>query len=112
MAKYHRKITGMAAGFEKKLMAYSWPGNIRELQHVMERAVILSTGNLIREDAFDGSPRSMQTSVSLNSFQIEEMEKQLVLKMMKKYNGNITDASRELGITRQALYRRIAKYGV
>ena len=112
MAKYHRKITGMAAGFKKKLMAYSWPGNIRELQHVMERAVILSTGNLIREDAFDGSPRSMQTSVSLNSFQIEEMEKQLVLKMMKKYNGNITDASRELGITRQALYRRIAKYGV
>ncbi len=112
MAKYQRKLTGMASGFEKKLMAYSWPGNIRELQHAMERAVILSTGNMIREDAFEGSPRSMQTSVPLNSFQIEEMEKQLVQKMLKKYNGNITDAAKELGITRQALYRRIAKYGM
>ena len=69
-------------------MAYSWPGNIRELQHVMERAVILSTGNLIREDAFDGSPRSMQTSVSLNSFQIEEMEKQLVQKNSEIWGMN------------------------
>jgi len=112
MAKYQRKLTGMASGFEKKLMAYSWPGNIRELQHAMERAVILSTGNMIREDTFEESPRWMQTSVPLNSFQIEEMEKQLVQKMLKKYNGNITDAAKELGITRQALYRRIAKYGM
>ncbi len=112
MSKYNRKLTGMASGFEKKLMAYSWPGNIRELQHAMERAVILSTGNMIREDAFDGSSRSSSTTVSLNSFQIEEMEKQLVIKMLKKYNGNITEAAKELGITRQALYRRIEKYGM
>lgn len=112
MSKYNRKLTGMASGFEKKLMAYSWPGNIRELQHAMERAVILSTGNIIREDAFDGSSRSSPTTVLLNSFQIEEMEKQLVIKMLKKYNGNITEAAKELGITRQALYRRIEKYGM
>ena len=111
-AKYNRKLAGMAAGFEKKLMAYSWPGNIRELQHVMERAVILSTGNMIREDAFEGTPRTTSTAITFNSFQIEEMEKQLVMKMLKKYNGNITDAAKELGITRQALYRRIEKYGV
>jgi two-component system response regulator HydG len=48
----------------------------------------------------------------LNSYQIEEMEKQLVIKMLKKYNGSITDAAKELGITRQALYRRIEKYGI
>jgi two-component system response regulator HydG len=112
VAKYNRKISGMAAGFEKTLLAYSWPGNIRELQHAMERAVILSTGSIIREDAFDGSSRPSSNAVSVNSFQLEEMEKQLVLKILKKYNGSITDAAKELGITRQALYRRIEKYGI
>ncbi len=110
--RYNRKLTGMASGFEKKLMAYSWPGNIRELQHAIERAVILSTGSMIREDAFEGTSRLTPSSISFQSFQIEEMEKQLVIKMLKKYNGNITEAAKELGITRQALYRRIEKYGM
>ncbi|MBL0027369.1 MAG: sigma-54-dependent Fis family transcriptional regulator [Saprospiraceae bacterium] len=110
--RYNRKLTGMASGFEKKLIAYSWPGNIRELQHAMERAVILSTGNMIREDAFEGTSRSTSSFIAMNSFQIEEMEKQLVMKILKKYSGNITEAARELGITRQALYRRIEKYGM
>ena len=110
--RYNRKLTGMASGFEKKLIAYSWPGNIRELQHAMERAVILSTGNMIREDAFEGTSRSTSSFIAMNSFQIEEMEKQLVMKILKKYSGNITEAARDLGITRQALYRRIEKYGM
>ncbi|MBK8053197.1 MAG: sigma-54-dependent Fis family transcriptional regulator [Saprospiraceae bacterium] len=112
-ARYNRKITGMAAAFEKKLLTHTWPGNVRELQHAIERAVILTTGNIIREDAFEGQTRtSSSSSVMLNSYQIEEMEKQLVIKMLKKYNGSITDAAKELGITRQALYRRIEKYGI
>lgn len=111
--RYNRKITAMAAAFEKKLMVHSWPGNIRELQHAIERAVILTTGNIIREDAFEGQSRSTSgNAMTLNSYQIEEMEKQLVIKMLKKYNGSITDAAKELGITRQALYRRIEKYGI
>lgn len=111
--RYNRKITAMAAAFEKKLMVHSWPGNIRELQHAIERAVILTTGNIIREDAFESQSRSTSgNAMTLNSYQIEEMEKQLVIKMLKKYNGSITDAAKELGITRQALYRRIEKYGI
>ncbi|CAG0905612.1 unnamed protein product, partial [Darwinula stevensoni] len=79
----------MAAAFEKKLLTHTWPGNIREIQHAIERAVILTSGNIIREDAFEGQNRtSSSSSVTLNSYQIEEMEKQLVIKMMKKYNGN------------------------
>ena len=96
-----------------KRQTHTWPGNIREIQHAIERAVILTSGNIIREDAFEGQNRtSSSSSVTLNSYQIEEMEKQLVIKMMKKYNGSITDAAKELGITRQALYRRIEKYGI
>ncbi len=110
--KYNRKLYGMSAGFEKKLLAYHWPGNVRELQHAIERAVILSSSQTLREDVFEASPMRAENALPLNSFQIEEMEKQLVLKMLKKYNGNITEASKELGISRQALYRRIEKYGV
>lgn len=110
--RYNRKITGMAAALEKKLLSHTWPGNIRELQHAIERAVILTSGSMIREDALDGSSRNMSNALTVNSFQIEEMEKQLVMKMLKKYNGSITDAAKELGITRQALYRRIEKYGM
>jgi DNA-binding NtrC family response regulator len=111
--RYNRKITSVSLGFEKKLMSHTWPGNIRELQHAIERAVILTNGNTIKEDAFEGQNRSIDaSSIALNSFQIEDMEKQLVIKMLKKYNGNITDAAKELGITRQALYRRIEKYHI
>lgn len=110
--KYNRKLSGISSGFGKKLMAYQWPGNIRELQHVIERAVILSSGNAIKEDAFVGNQRPTLSTVTMSSFQIEEMEKQMVVKVLKKYNGNITEAAKELGITRQALYRRIEKYGM
>ncbi len=109
-AKYNRKLNGMSAGLEKKLLAYNWPGNIRELQHVIERAVILSTSNSLKEDAFEFTHSSKENAIHLPTFQIEEMEKQMIIKILKKYGGNITEASKELGITRQALYRRIEKY--
>ena len=109
--RYHRKINGMSAAFEKKLLSHHWPGNIRELQHAIERAVILTSGHVIRDDAFEPHQRNFDNTLQANSFQIEDMEKQLVMKMLKKYNGSITDAAKELGITRQSLYRRMAKYG-
>jgi DNA-binding NtrC family response regulator len=109
--RYHRKINGMSAAFEKKLQSHHWPGNIRELQHAIERAVILTSGHVIRDDAFEPHQRNFDNTLQANSFQIEDMEKQLVMKMLKKYNGSITDAAKELGITRQSLYRRMAKYG-
>jgi two-component system, NtrC family, response regulator HydG len=110
--KYRRNISGMSAGFEKKLLAHPWPGNVRELQHVIERAVILSSSLVLREDGFEASPMRTADALALQSFQIEEMEKQLVLKMLNKHHGNITEAAKELGISRQALYRRIEKYGI
>lgn len=110
--KYNRKLTGLTSGLEKRLLAYHWPGNIRELQHVIERAVILSSGTMLREEAFDTFQAQREASIELSSYQIEEMEKQMIIKMLKKYNGNITEAAKELGITRQALYRRIEKYGI
>ncbi|MFB0947940.1 MAG: sigma-54 dependent transcriptional regulator [Spirosomataceae bacterium] len=110
--KYNRKITGISAALAKKLMHYPWPGNVRELQHAIERAVIMTQNtSLIPEDFFIGNNQQQSTTFE-ETFQLEEMEKQLVIKTMKKFSGNITEAAKEMGISRQALYRRIEKYGL
>jgi DNA-binding NtrC family response regulator len=110
--KYNRKITGISAALAKKLMHYPWPGNVRELQHAIERAVIMTQNtSLMPEDFFIGNNQQQSTTFE-ETFQLEEMEKQLVIKTMKKFSGNITEAAKEMGISRQALYRRIEKYGL
>lgn len=110
--KYNRKITGVSAALAKKMMHYPWPGNVRELQHAIERAVIMTQNtSLMPEDFFIGNNQQQSTTFE-ETFQLEEMEKQLVIKTMKKFSGNITEAAKEMGISRQALYRRIEKYGL
>jgi len=91
-----------------KLLRYSWPGNIRELQHTIEKAVILSESNIIKpEDLYlrTGSPVNFNSSVST----LEEMEKQMIQLALEKNNGNFTAAADQLGITRQTLYNRIKR---
>ncbi len=110
--KYQRKLQGMSSAFEKKLMTYHWPGNIRELQHAIERAVILSTGQTLKDDALDSLSLRQDLNTLQSTFQIEEMEKDLIIKALTKNNGNITDAAKTLGLSRQALYRRIEKFNL
>lgn len=95
-----------------KLKRYHWPGNIRELQHAIERAIILADGNKLTPDDF-----LLQTSKSISSndddiLDISEMEKRLILKALDKHNGNVTRAAKDLGLDRLALYRRLQKYGL
>ena len=89
-------------------MKHHWPGNIRELKNVLERAVILSENDQIelRHLAFSKRPPEQRENLNLDN-----NEKQLILKALDKTNGNITHAARELGINRNALYRRLDKYG-
>lgn len=107
--KYDRKITAISAACLKELRRYSWPGNIRELQHAVERAVILSAGEVLRpEDFFFDSPEN--NPVGNPSMNLEETEKQLIVRALQKFHGNITEAANELGLTRASLYRRLEKY--
>jgi two-component system, NtrC family, response regulator HydG len=106
--KYGKQIKSLSAAFEKKLMLHHWPGNVRELQHVIERAVIFTQGTVVKEEVIHFQSHAIAEVP--NSFQLEEMEKSQITKALKKHNGNISDASQELGISRQALYRRIEKY--
>ncbi len=110
--KYNRKIKGISVPLQKKLMAYHWPGNVRELQHVIERAVIVTQNTTLSEDDFVVRKTSNTNNPLVETYYLEDLEKQLIIKTLKKHNGNITDASKEMGISRQALYRRIEKFNL
>ena len=109
--KYNRPVADVSSALIKKMQQYNWPGNIRELQHAIERAVILSQEKtLMPDDLFLKSSGGQPTTAT--GFDLEDMEKTLIVKALKRFNGNITDAARELGLSRAALYRRMEKYGL
>ncbi len=107
--QYKRSVTTLSTALVKQLQCYNWPGNVRELRSSVERAVILAQENTLQPEDFFKNIHT-ETLQFVESFQIEDMEKKLILKAMKKYNGNITEVARELGLSRQALYRRMDKY--
>ncbi|MCX6321942.1 MAG: sigma-54 dependent transcriptional regulator [Bacteroidia bacterium] len=103
--KPNQKITQQA---NEKMLKYSWPGNIRELQHTIEKAVILSETAIIKpEDLFLRQINSIKNHDSFNT--LEEMEKQMIQNALEKNNGNFTAAADQLGVTRQTLYNRLKK---
>ena len=95
------------------LYNYSWPGNVRELHHAMERAVILSESSMLQPTDFLFPEVETKTEgVVFDSYNLEDVEKTVIRKALKKYAGNISHAARELGITRTSLYRRMDKYNL
>lgn len=97
----------------KRLEKHTWPGNIRELQHAIERAVIMSESNILQpHDFFLSQMDDNDTSEFISSTNLEETEKMLIRKVVDKHGGNISKAAKELGLTRASLYRRIEKYGL
>ncbi|TAH04453.1 MAG: sigma-54-dependent Fis family transcriptional regulator [Sphingobacteriales bacterium] len=97
-----------------KLMAYPFPGNVRELQYSIERAVIMSEGNELSADDIIFSPleHALTNSQEDDDLKLSTIEKNTILKVIEKNHGNITKAARELGLTRTALYRRLSKYDI
>lgn len=108
--KYRKKLE-LHKDAEAALLRYPWPGNIRELQHVIERAVIMAEGERIREDDLHLSP-ARNESASSAGLDLQSMEQQLIRAALEKHKGNISKAAAELGLTRAALYRRMEKFGI
>jgi DNA-binding NtrC family response regulator len=113
-AKYNKTVSKISDGAVTRMHKHPWPGNIRELQHAIERAVILSNGSVLQPEDFNFAPAAGKEDgqLSLEQYNLEEVEKLLIRKVLKKYNGNITQAASELGLTRSSLYRRLEKYGL
>jgi len=95
----------------RKLQAYPWPGNIRELSHMMERAVLLASGTTLTADSLT-LPREQPGGEQLPMMTLEEAESRLVRQALQECNGNKQKAARLLGITKPALYRRLEKYAL
>ncbi len=109
--KYHKQIPHLSNECLHKLMHYNWPGNVRELKNSLERALILNEGSIFKiSDFFPGN--AYETSTAEQTSNLEEVEKRTILKVLQKNNGNITNSAKELGIHRNALYRRLEKYGL
>ena len=109
--KYHKPVTKIAPEAMDKLKRYAWPGNIRELQHAIERAVIMTDSNSLQETDFLFS-RSLTSGPPSNTLNLDEVEKAAIAKALQMHGGNISKAADELGLTRASLYRRMEKYGL
>ena len=99
----------------QKLKGYHFPGNVRELQYTIERAVIMADDPMLKADdlIFSSLESGMEEKLNENeNIQLSELEKNAILKVIEKHNGNITRAAKELGLTRTALYRRLSKYDI
>jgi two-component system response regulator HydG len=109
--KYHKHVTSITPEAIDKLKRYAWPGNIRELQHGIERAVIMTDSATLQESDFLLS-RTVSSNSNSNTLNLDEVEKTAIVKALNMHNGNISKAADELGLTRASLYRRMEKYGI
>lgn len=106
--KYNKPSLKINRQAHEKMVNYSWPGNIRELQHTIEKAVILCESDIIKpDDLYLRQTNHISDSQLFPTLQ--EMENQMIQQALEKNNGNYTAAADQLGITRQTLYNRIKK---
>lgn len=115
---YNRHGITVSADGMKWLEGRNWPGNIRELKHLIERTVLITTGSVLTADDFV-TALTIQSGESrkdflpaVGSMTIEEMEKAMIVKAVEHYDGNVSRIAEALGLSRAALYRRFEKYGI
>jgi two-component system NtrC family response regulator len=107
----------LSAKAAQRLSAYGWPGNIRELRNAMERAAIFCRGDELHAEDFDflGEQSVQATSISATSdlpSALEQLERKMIADALVQTGGNRTEAARKLGIHRQLLHSKLAKYGL
>ncbi len=110
--RYKKSGMSVSRGAMAKLKKYHWPGNVRELRHAVERAVIMAESKVLQPADFlfpDGTDENLST---FEDCTLDDVEKMLVRRALKKYQGNISRAAKELGLTRTSLYRRMEKHGL
>lgn len=112
--KYKKNIRDISVAAQKELRKYHWPGNVRELQHAIERAIIMTDNNTLIPNDFYLSSKAINKvdELEIDSYNLENVEKNIICKVLKKHKGNISYTAKELGLTRTSLYRRMEKYGL
>ena len=111
-ARYAKHIDGFDAEAAREMEAYPWAGNIRELQHTVEKAVILCDGPMITPSTLLLRPTEAPSPAESDVTTLDEMERSMIARAMERCGGNMTEVARQLGITRQTLYNKIKRYGL
>jgi DNA-binding NtrC family response regulator len=115
---YSRPALGLSDATRRWLQAQPWPGNVRQLRQWVERAVVVSTRDVLEIDDFtetarmDGSPASTDALPAVGSMTMDEIERAMILKSLRHHGGNISRVAESLGLSRAALYRRFEKYEI
>jgi len=108
--RYRKRVTGFEPAALEALLAHPWPGNVRELDHAVERAVLMTQAPQVR--AIDlGLRAAPEDSRRLDDMSLEEVESFLIKKALGRFDGNVSQAAKALGLSRSAPYRRLTRYG-
>jgi len=112
--KYKKKFKTIPKDTLDKLCSFMWPGNVRELQHAIERAVIMSDDDILYPEdlSLRSNNKECKSSDSFDTFNLDDIEKNIIKKVMTRHGGNISKAAKDLGLTRTSLYRRLEKHGL
>jgi DNA-binding NtrC family response regulator len=109
--KYKKQINGFSKDALKALESYEWPGNIRELDHCVERAVLMCRGDGIEASNL-GLTNAQQSQSSIDDMSLEDIEKYFIQRTLTRHGGNATEAAKALGLSRSAFYRRLQRYNL
>jgi DNA-binding NtrC family response regulator len=110
--RYRKRLTGFESGAMQMLLEHSWPGNIRELDHAVERSVLMAAGPLVKPTDLGLRTAAKDGGGRLEDMSLEDVECFLIKKAMTRYDGNVSQAAKALGLSRSALYRRLQRYGL
>jgi len=111
--KYHRPCPSLTSNAIVKLQQYAWPGNIRELSHVMERVLFTcKNAEITEQDILLGEVKKEDESLDDPELSLDEIEKRALVKRLKVHRGNVTETAKSLGLSRSGYYRRLTKFGL
>jgi len=110
--RYRKRLTGFETGAMQMLLEHSWPGNVRELDHAVERAVLMAPGPMVKPTDLGLRAAAKDGGGRLEDMSLEDVECFLIKKAMTRYDGNVSQAAKALGLSRSALYRRLQRYGL
>src|SRR5262245_32887825 len=111
-ARYRKTLEGFDSGAMEALLQHPWPGNVRELEHAIERAVLLAAGPQVGRGDIGLGVRDVGSPASLERLTLDEVERELIRRALKRHDGNVSEAAKTLGLSRSALYRRLERHGL
>jgi DNA-binding NtrC family response regulator len=109
--RYRKNLHGFEPVALQLLLDHPWPGNVRELDHAVERAVLLAEGDQVRASDL-GLRQVREAPFKMEEMGLEDVERILIQKALARFGGNVSHASKALGLSRSALYRRLQKYSL